>query len=97
MKILSNSLRFKYVNEYVTIYTLYMKKLLLLLAVIVTSLTSFGFVAEVTNNGNMGAGSLRQAIMDSGAERILTAENVGTGPGATSVYNHLLPFFHEVY
>lgn len=36
--------------------------------------------------------SLRQSIIDSGAERILTPANVGTGPGATSVYNHLLPF-----
>mmetsp|Transcript_2308 Transcript_2308/g.4574 ORF Transcript_2308/g.4574 Transcript_2308/m.4574 type:complete len:732 (+) Transcript_2308:115-2310(+) len=36
--------------------------------------------------------SLRQAIMDSGASRILTAEDQGTGPGATSIYNHLLPF-----
>lgn len=36
--------------------------------------------------------SLRQSIMDSGAERILTQADVGTGPGATSIYNHLLPF-----
>jgi len=36
--------------------------------------------------------SLRQAIIDSGGERILVEEGVGAGPGATSVYNHLLPF-----
>ena len=36
--------------------------------------------------------SLRQAIIDSGAERILTEEDVGTGPGASSIYSHLLPF-----
>lgn len=36
--------------------------------------------------------SLRQSIIDSGAQRILTQENVGTGPGATSTYSHLLPF-----
>jgi uncharacterized membrane protein YidH (DUF202 family) len=36
--------------------------------------------------------SLRQSIMDSGAERILAEENVGAGPGATTTYNHLLPF-----
>ena len=36
--------------------------------------------------------SLRQSILESGGGRILTAEDVGTGPGATSVYQHLLPF-----
>lgn len=38
--------------------------------------------------------SLRQAICDTGAERILSDE--GTGPGATSIYNHLLPFGSSV-
>lgn len=36
--------------------------------------------------------SLRQSIIDSGAERILTPADTGTGPGASSIYNHLLPF-----
>lgn len=36
--------------------------------------------------------SLRQSIIDSGAERILADESVGKGPGANEVYNHLLPF-----
>lgn len=36
--------------------------------------------------------SLRQSIIDSGGERILTDESQGTGPGATSTYSHLLPF-----
>lgn len=36
--------------------------------------------------------SLRQAIIDSGAQRILTEEGVGKGPGANQVYDHLLPF-----
>jgi hypothetical protein len=36
--------------------------------------------------------SLRQAIIDSGAARVLTEEDQGTGPGATSIYTHLLPF-----
>ena len=36
--------------------------------------------------------TLRQSIIDSGAERILVEEDVGTGPGATSIYDQLLPF-----
>jgi len=36
--------------------------------------------------------SLRQSILDSGGDRVLTEEDVGTGPGASSTYNHLLPF-----
>jgi len=36
--------------------------------------------------------SLRQSIIDSGAERMLAEESVGTGPGATSIYGQLLPF-----
>lgn len=36
--------------------------------------------------------SLRQSIIDSEAQRILADENEGAGPGATSVYDHLLPF-----
>lgn len=36
--------------------------------------------------------SLRQSIIDSGAERILATEDVGVGPGANQIYNHLLPF-----
>jgi uncharacterized membrane protein YidH (DUF202 family) len=36
--------------------------------------------------------SLRQAIFDSGGERVLAPAEVGVGPGATSVYTHLLPF-----
>jgi uncharacterized membrane protein YidH (DUF202 family) len=36
--------------------------------------------------------SLRQAIFDCGGERVLAPAQVGTGPGATSVYSHLLPF-----
>uniref|UniRef100_A0A7S3L3G9 Uncharacterized protein n=2 Tax=Amphora coffeiformis TaxID=265554 RepID=A0A7S3L3G9_9STRA len=36
--------------------------------------------------------TIRQAIIDSGAECILVEENVGTGPGATSIYKQLLPF-----
>jgi uncharacterized membrane protein YidH (DUF202 family) len=36
--------------------------------------------------------SLRQSIIDCGAQRILTDASQGTGPGATSVYGHLLPF-----
>jgi SPX domain protein involved in polyphosphate accumulation len=36
--------------------------------------------------------SLRQAIIDSGASRILAEEDKGVGPGANAVYSHLLPF-----
>jgi len=37
--------------------------------------------------------SLRQSIIDSGAQRILADEDLGgVGPGANQVYNHLLPF-----
>lgn len=36
--------------------------------------------------------TLRQPIMDSGAERILVEEHVGTGPGATTIYKQMLPF-----
>lgn len=36
--------------------------------------------------------SLRQSIFDCGGERILAEEDVGVGPGANEVYNHLLPF-----
>ena len=36
--------------------------------------------------------SLRQAIIDSGGQRILALEEQGTGPGANQVYDHLLPF-----
>lgn len=36
--------------------------------------------------------SLRQSIIDSGAQRILATEDVGVGPGANQIYNHLLPF-----
>ncbi|KAL7581696.1 hypothetical protein ACA910_022239 [Epithemia clementina (nom. ined.)] len=36
--------------------------------------------------------SLRQSILESGADRILATEDVGTGPGATSIYHHMLPF-----
>ncbi len=36
--------------------------------------------------------SLRDSIVASGGERVLADADVGTGPGATSVYTHLLPF-----
>lgn len=36
--------------------------------------------------------SLRQSIIDSGAQRILAEESVGAGPGANQIYDHLLPF-----
>jgi uncharacterized membrane protein YidH (DUF202 family) len=36
--------------------------------------------------------SLRQSIIDSEGQRILAEEDVGVGPGASQVYNHLLPF-----
>jgi hypothetical protein len=36
--------------------------------------------------------SLREAIIASGARRILADADVGVGPGANAVYNHLLPF-----
>jgi SPX domain protein involved in polyphosphate accumulation len=36
--------------------------------------------------------SLRQAIIDSGGERILADYQQGVGPGATAHYTHLLPF-----
>jgi hypothetical protein len=36
--------------------------------------------------------SLRDAIIESEGQRVLMDEDVGVGPGATSVYNHLLPF-----
>lgn len=36
--------------------------------------------------------SLRQSIIDSGGQRILAIEEEGAGPGATTTYNHLLPF-----
>jgi uncharacterized membrane protein YidH (DUF202 family) len=36
--------------------------------------------------------SLRQAIIDSAAQRILAEASAGTGPGANEVYSHLLPF-----
>lgn len=36
--------------------------------------------------------SLRQSIIDSGGQRILAEEDVGIGPGANQVYDHLLPF-----
>ena len=36
--------------------------------------------------------SLRESIIASGSRRILADADVGTGPGANSVYNHLLPF-----
>jgi uncharacterized membrane protein YidH (DUF202 family) len=36
--------------------------------------------------------SVRQAIIDSGASRILAEEDKGVGPGSNQVYNHLLPF-----
>jgi SPX domain protein involved in polyphosphate accumulation/uncharacterized membrane protein YidH (DUF202 family) len=36
--------------------------------------------------------SLRQAIIDSGAEAILAEEDQGVGPGANEIYPHLLPF-----
>ena len=36
--------------------------------------------------------SLRESIIASGARRILADPDVGAGPGANEVYNHLLPF-----
>lgn len=36
--------------------------------------------------------SLRQSIIDSGGQGVLADAAVGTGPGANSVYSHLLPF-----
>ena len=36
--------------------------------------------------------SLRQSIIDCGAQRILADESIGAGPGANQIYNHLLPF-----
>mmetsp|Transcript_16444 Transcript_16444/g.23197 ORF Transcript_16444/g.23197 Transcript_16444/m.23197 type:complete len:728 (-) Transcript_16444:153-2336(-) len=36
--------------------------------------------------------SIRNSIIASGGERILMPEDVGVGPGATSVYSQLLPF-----
>jgi SPX domain protein involved in polyphosphate accumulation/uncharacterized membrane protein YidH (DUF202 family) len=36
--------------------------------------------------------SLRQAIIDSGADAILAEEDRGVGPGANEIYPHLLPF-----
>ena len=36
--------------------------------------------------------SLREFIIASGSQRVLTDEGMGAGPGATSVYQHLLPF-----
>lgn len=41
-----------------------MKKLLILAAIIISNTVSYGFVAQVTNNADGGAGSLRQAIID---------------------------------
>lgn len=36
--------------------------------------------------------SLRESIVASGARRILADLDVGAGPGANAIYNHLLPF-----
>lgn len=36
--------------------------------------------------------SLRESIIASGAKRILADTPVGVGPGASEIYNHLLPF-----
>ena len=36
--------------------------------------------------------SLREAIIASGGSRVLASTDVGAGPGANKIYNHLLPF-----
>lgn len=41
--------------------------------------------------------SIRNSIIDSGAERILVDEGVGVGPGANRIYTHLLPFGDTVH